>query len=425
MNDNKVVNGDAAVSGNASVGGDVLVRGNMTVEHGMKVNGWLDVDNMNFPAAGVFVSEAALAAAVTPKAGRIAGVITNSEVAPTGYVIKLYDANGTAWVDTGRLLDVSVKMILHTNIEVLDPEEFAEWQESVDDSLRKKANLADMGIDDSVSGKVTIELKPNVSAEVVTPEGIEDKLDKPTDVVDGNLAGLNESGEIVDSGIAANDVLGTNDVAAVERQEGDKVEIRVKDVVIATVLKKLGYGSNAPTAGKFLTTNNNGEIVGSNYDIHDIFDRTGLAMGMAVLAKYEIDNEGNYEVVKAGVTAMIKDDQGKVNFNGEGRSTLIHFNAGFHTVAIIFPDPTEIPSSAFFNITSLVEVHIPSWVHSIGDGAFSRTGLRTIKCECITPPTLGTNVFPDVSSNTTLMVHNIAKDGYGSGVWAGFNIENF
>ena len=420
MNDNKVVNGDAAVSGNVTVGGDALVRGNMTVEHGMKVKGWLDVDNMNFPAAGVFESLADLEAAVAPKAGRIAGVITNSDTVP--YVIELYAANGTAWVDTGRTLDVSVKMILHTNIEVLDPEEFAEWQDSVDEELQQKADLADLTIQGGARGVAVIQLKPNVSVEVVTPAGIEYKLDKPTRFVTGNLVTLDTLGDITDSGIKTADVVQKDDIV-VQALPDARADVKVKGTTIATVLQKLGFGTNKPTAGTFLTTDGVGDIVGSGWAPQAFFDISGLAMGMAVLATYMIESEGDYAVLNEGTpVSMIKDDNGKVYLGAEN----IHFDAGYHTVAIIFPDPAEIPGGAFFNIGELHQVHIPSWVHSIGNAAFHGTGLKEVICEGMTPPELGSDVF-DSPGDMTLKVHKIVDGEYAvRATWEDFgNRKNF
>lgn len=121
---------------------------------------------------------------------------------------------------------------------------------------------------------------------------------------------------------------------------------------------------------------------------------------------------------------MVKTDDNKAYDSGQH----ISFAAGTHTVAIVFKDPTAIPDGAFANILELREVHIPSWVHRIGDGAFFGTSLAVIQSECMTPPELGgNNVFASLDvSNITLLVHKVANDMYADrAVWQDFQIENF
>lgn len=162
-------------------------------------------------------------------------------------------------------------------------------------------------------------------------------------------------------------------------------------------------------------------------DVKAAFGISSLAVGMAVLATYRIGSTGYYDIINAnadGDVAMVKVDNGEAYDSGQH----IHFTAGTHTVAVVFKDPTAIPHAAFANIIELWEVHIPSWVHRIGDGAFAATTLRLVQCEAMTPPELGgNNVFASLDvSNITLLVHKVANEMYANtAVWQDFAIDNF
>lgn len=167
----------------------------------------------------------------------------------------------------------------------------------------------------------------------------------------------------------------------------------------------------------------NAELV----DVKKAFGISSLAVGMAVLATYRIDSTGYYDIIDPNAdsdVAMVKTDDNKAYDSGQH----ISFAAGTHTVAIVFKDPTAIPDGAFANILELREVHIPSWVHRIGDGAFFSTSLAVIQNECMTPPALGgSNVFGNLDvSNIALLVHKVANDMYANtAVWQDFAIDNF
>lgn len=167
----------------------------------------------------------------------------------------------------------------------------------------------------------------------------------------------------------------------------------------------------------------NAELV----DVNAAFGVSSLAVGMAVLATYRIDSTGYYDIIDPNAdsyVAMVKTDDNKAYDSGQH----ISFAAGPHTVAIVFKDPTAIPDGAFANILELREVHIPSWVHRIGDGAFFGTSLRVIRSECMTPPELGgSNVFGNLDiSGISLLVHKVVNDMYANtAVWQDFAIDNF
>ena len=167
----------------------------------------------------------------------------------------------------------------------------------------------------------------------------------------------------------------------------------------------------------------NAELV----DVKAAFGISSLAVGMAVLATYRIGSTGYYDIINPNAdrdVAMVKVDNGEAYDSGQH----IHFTAGTHTVAIVFKDPTTIPHAAFANVIELKEVHIPSWVHRIEDGAFAVTSLSLVRCEAMTPPELGgDNVSASLNvSSITLLVHKVASDMYANrAVWQEFQIENF
>ena len=162
-------------------------------------------------------------------------------------------------------------------------------------------------------------------------------------------------------------------------------------------------------------------------DVDAAFGISSLAVGMAVLATYSFSSAGDYDIINGnadGDVAMVKVDNGEAYDTGQH----LHFTAGTHTVAVVFKDPTTIPHAAFANVIELKEVHIPSWVHRIGDGAFAVTSLGLVRCEAMTPPELGgNNVFASLNvSNITLLVHKVVNDMYADrAVWQNFQIENF
>ena len=61
---------------------------------------------------------------------------------------------------------------------------------------------------------------------------------------------------------------------------------------------------------------------------------------------------------------------------------------------------TSIGSSAFFRCRGLTSITIPNSVTSIGDWAFCDCrGLNLLRCDAITPPSLGINVFWGVNKS--------------------------
>ena len=66
---------------------------------------------------------------------------------------------------------------------------------------------------------------------------------------------------------------------------------------------------------------------------------------------------------------------------------------------------TSIGNSAFENCSGLTSITIPNSVTSIGESAFENcSGLNLIRCDAVTPPSLGYNVFYNVNKSTCKLV---------------------
>lgn len=83
-------------------------------------------------------------------------------------------------------------------------------------------------------------------------------------------------------------------------------------------------------------------------------------------------------------------------------------------VNIIIPNSiTNIGMTAFTGCTELVEINIPDNVTNIGNSAFRDClKLISITIRAITPPTLGTNSFSNISPNAKIYVPVESVDAY-------------
>ena len=83
---------------------------------------------------------------------------------------------------------------------------------------------------------------------------------------------------------------------------------------------------------------------------------------------------------------------------------------------------TSIGEFAFYNCTGLTSVTIPNSVTSIGGGAFYCCSLNLIRCDAVTPPSLGSNVFYGVNKSTCkLLVPGQSISKYkAAGQWKEF-----
>ena len=81
---------------------------------------------------------------------------------------------------------------------------------------------------------------------------------------------------------------------------------------------------------------------------------------------------------------------------------------------------TSIGDRAFYACFSLTSITIPNGVVSIGDNAFSACfSLTSLTCEASTPPTLGANVFPHIS---TIAVPCGAIEDYVASDWVTYAV---
>ncbi len=94
---------------------------------------------------------------------------------------------------------------------------------------------------------------------------------------------------------------------------------------------------------------------------------------------------------------------------------LIAFARSGLTAYVISDDVTSIGELAFFDCSSLTSVTIPDSVTSIDNYAFNHcTSLTNIYCKPTTPPTLGANVFQQVSTSAKIYVPTESVDAYKS-----------
>ena len=84
--------------------------------------------------------------------------------------------------------------------------------------------------------------------------------------------------------------------------------------------------------------------------------------------------------------------------------------------SIAFPNSlTSIGNNVFFNCGGLISVAFPNDLKTIGNRAFSGcSGLKSITAQSQTPPTLGTDVFNDVSKSTPVTIPCLAYSKYST-----------
>ena len=138
--------------------------------------------------------------------------------------------------------------------------------------------------------------------------------------------------------------------------------------------------------------------------------------GSGVVAKYNVTSTSNptpigYSSYTSGFSAIEIDGvELQIVVSAYTFST-----TGEHTVKYTLTDPTSIGERAFYNVTSLTSIYIPSGVTSIGDNAFTYcSSLSSITSNAMTAPTIQTGTFQDVKTNGTLYVPS-GSSGYN--VW--------
>ena len=159
----------------------------------------------------------------------------------------------------------------------------------------------------------------------------------------------------------------------------------------------------------------------------------GRAVGEAVRVEFEVPADNEYSLCSEDFDAA-KILLVVVNGVGYIDPTDVYMESTrSQIVTYVFADSSKIPANAFIGLDglqgrlSLKSVHIPSYVHEIGEKAFfGSTNLGAIDCEAITPPTIGAGAFADVDmSSVTLTVHRLCQTAYtDGGNWAGVGRVN-
>jgi sorbitol-specific phosphotransferase system component IIA len=116
-----------------------------------------------------------------------------------------------------------------------------------------------------------------------------------------------------------------------------------------------------------------------------------------------------------------------VYFNAENCETL-HYNPPFYNCPIerivIGDNVKKIPSNFAKWLSGLTDITIPNSVTSIGASAFSGcSGLESVICWALEPPSLGSNAFYGVPNTMCVYVYPIAVDAYvNASGWNQFEI---
>ena len=159
-------------------------------------------------------------------------------------------------------------------------------------------------------------------------------------------------------------------------------------------------------------------ITSGAIDMSTALDVAAMAQGMAVLVTFDIVAEGDYMLCAAP----------ELKFMGIGRKGYkdgnCHLAIGQHVVAFVFEDALTIPARAFKGVAEAIEVHIPSWVHTIGSQAFAETSLTKVYCEAMTPPAVEADAFDDPAS-LEAVVHKVVQAEYqATTIWEDFSAIN-
>jgi len=69
---------------------------------------------------------------------------------------------------------------------------------------------------------------------------------------------------------------------------------------------------------------------------------------------------------------------------------------------------TSIGANAFQNCTSLTQITLPTTLTTIGASAFNGcNSLATVTCLAVSPPTLGTTVFPNATTQIKVPLDSV------------------
>lgn len=143
----------------------------------------------------------------------------------------------------------------------------------------------------------------------------------------------------------------------------------------------------------------------------------GRSAGENVRVTFVVGVAGDYVVVDGGAKPLLIVVDGVGYFD----TTKVSLKSGSNAVTFVFADPSTIPAAAFKNISNIERLHIPSFVHTLGNDAFVGTSLKYVDCEGMTPPA---NVAAAFSGLTLVevKVHNVVKSTYGAATgWSAYS----
>lgn len=375
---------------------DVNVSGNLSVtksgviDKDLLVKGWLYAANVRDMYVGVFESSSQLPAAAKEKS--IAGVVTT--VSGVEKIIAWYKGI-SGWESTGAELSVDVDTSIQHQIDAINT------------VLTGKAAKSEMAIS-SVSGDATkkkIKLNNNVYDNfLVAHQDLGGYLPKPEGKVrDGEFASFTASGKIQGSNKSAESFATAN-----HNHNGTYASINHNHQGVYSPVGHThnSYASIALVAGieaRLLSGFIGSEMVRMTYNVS--------------AGSYTLDNfyKGSFDDLMMAIVGNEASNEDDFNIEVD--------RAGSLTIGFIFADAYRIPENAFDSVDAtsgitLTNAHLPSYIHEIGNGAFSNcTGLegeeRYIECEAMTPPVLGDNSFDGVNtSDVKLRIHSIAYEAY-------------
>ena len=369
---------------------DVNVSGNLSVtksgviDKDLLVKGWLYAANVRDIYVGVFESSSQLPADAKEKS--IAGVVTT--VSGVEKIIAWYKGSN-GWESTGAELSVDVDTSIQQQIDAINT------------ALTGKAAKSEMSVFDGTGAnadKKTIQLRSGLSATVLKSHQSLSGLIPKVREVNEMIPQFKEDGTLKSSGKKIADFAAAN-----HNHEG----------VYAPASGSPNY---APASGSPNYAPASGSTVYATKA--EVIQKLGLVGGEMVKCTYEQMQGGN-----VGMSYLYNDEATEkpilVVFKGVGYvynpETTLVFDDGKNVVGFVFSDASSIPENAFSG-KGTKEVHISSFVHQIGNNAFSScTNLGLIQCECMTPPTIGQNTFASIDlNNVTMQVHGVAGSAYWS-----------
>ena len=179
------------------------------------------------------------------------------------------------------------------------------------------------------------------------------------------------------------------------------------------------YGSKCAAYGL-----SDGTVAITNYYIDE--DQTEIVFPATIQVYEDEVMTAEYEVSAVGVSGWNNIWFGSVSsYQYNGTVTSLVFSEGIK----------KIEAGALYEVTSLASMHLPSTLTSIGNYAFqSCDALRTITCDAVSAPALGTDAFKGLASwdaiglNCQVIVPSeAAKETYntykdGAGTWTYWDV---